>query len=129
MEVLWGPIAAAPAMRRSIGMPKRTPKTSATDWISTIRTRHSSRVAGSPVMRSRVAPVRTLIGLKVALPHSLTQTSLRMCRRTGATSRARPSASDSRRQRAESEPSGSPRLKRSSEWWTTRPGSGTSLAA
>ena len=39
---------------------------------------------GSPVIRSKVAPVSKLIGLKQALPHSLSQMFQRMLSRIGA---------------------------------------------
>jgi hypothetical protein len=77
---------------------------------------HKSRSAGSATMRSSVAPVSALMGLKQTLPQSLSQIFQRTSSRTGASKPAPTSASLNACVRAERLRSGSPRMNRFKAW-------------
>ena len=83
IDVLWGPMASAPAMRLSIGRRKRMPNASPTVCASPIIAAASARVGGKRQMSSSVARASALIGLKVRLPQSFVQISVRTSLRTG----------------------------------------------
>ena len=115
-------------MRLSTPIGNLTPSFSATACASSIIARARARVPGSATMSSSVAWVSALIGLKLRLPHSLTQISSRMRGLTGAFSPAAMKTSDRRVTRSLRLPSGSPRVKRSPSISSITPGSGTSAA-
>ena len=73
-------------------------------------------------------PISALIGLKLRLPHSLTQISLRMSLATGALKPARMRAPDSASMRSLRVPSGSPSVKRLPSITFTTPGATSSAA-
>ena len=84
---------SAPAMRLSSETLNLTPSFSATVCASIIMFAASSRVSGNRQMSTSVACARLLIGLKVRLPHSLSQISARMLSRIGSRARALASSS------------------------------------
>src|ERR1700685_3224533 len=69
-------------------------------WASAIMDLHGARRPGSEVTRSRVARVRTLIGLKQTLPQSLSQMFQRIVSRIGASNPADTRASRRASERA-----------------------------
>ena len=79
-------------------------------------------------MSCSVACVSALIGLKLRLPHSLTQISLRMSRDTGALKPAAISDLLSASMRGVRWPSSSPSVKRLPSTSRTTPGSTSSAA-
>ena len=85
-----------------------TPKASLTALASSIIDLQRASSAGTPIIRSRVAPVSTLIGLKQTLAHSLNQMCERISPRTGASNPASSSARPSASTRSDRLPSGSP---------------------
>ena len=107
---------------------KATPSLFATASASRIISTLSSRVSGKRSRPASVACVNALIGLKLKLPHSLSQISPRMSEMTGALKPARVNAAEMAWTRRDVEPLGSPRVKRfPSTTWTT-PGA-SSVAA
>ena len=128
IEVLCAPTASAPAMRCSSVILKRTPSASATACPSAIIAAASARVPGKRQMSSSVACVSALIGLKLRLPQSLIQISLRMSLLTGALKPAFISACDSASMRSLRVPSGSPKVKRLPSITRTTPGATSSAA-
>src|SRR5580704_12000729 len=89
---------------------------------SAIMDLHRARRPGSEVTRSRVASVRTLIGLKQTLPQSLSQMFRRIVSRIGASNPAETRASRRATMRSEVEPSGSPMVKRLNRRCSITPG-------
>ncbi len=89
-----------------------TPSASLTDFASSIIALHRPNSVGSPIMRSRVAPVSALMGLKQTFPQSFTQMLKRMLSRTGASNPASVSAAASLSTRLDELPSGSPSVNR-----------------
>ena len=89
IEVLCLPTRSAPAMRFSSVTRKVMPSRSATACASRIIAAARSRVSGNWQMSTSVECVSALIGLKVRLPHSLSQISERMLSSTGALRPAR----------------------------------------
>src|ERR1019366_6859335 len=74
MDILCSTIAAAAAnCRFIISLAIRIPSASLTVLVSSIIVLHSVSNAGSSTIRSSVAPVRALMGLKHTLPQSLSQ--------------------------------------------------------
>ncbi len=101
MEVICSPIAAAPTMRRSSETGMATPSAFATSSTSRITILASWAVPGFSQIAFNVAPVSALIGLKTALPQSLTQISDLMSALTGAFNPAAASARLSARTRSD----------------------------
>jgi len=79
-------------------------------------------------MSTSVERLNALIGLKVRLPHSFSQISLRILSSTGALKPARVMAADTRLTRSLDEPSSSPSGKRSPSICRTTPGAISSEA-
>ena len=79
-------------------------------------------------MSTSVECVRLLIGLKVRLPHSLSQISARMLSSTGALKPALVKQAATRLTRSLDEPSSSPTGKRSPSMCLTTPGATSSDA-
>jgi hypothetical protein len=105
-----------------------TPSFSATVCASVIMAAASSRVSGWWQMSSRVAWVSALIGLKLRLPHNLTQISERMSRATGLLKPAAITNCQSASMRSLRAPSSSPSVKQLPSMSRTTPGSINSVA-
>ena len=86
------------------------------------------RVSGNVSSPSSVECVSALIGLKLRLPQSLSQISLRMSPITGALNPARVNAAEIAWTRADVDPSGSPSVNRLPSTTCTTPGA-SSVAA
>ena len=128
MDVLCCPTACAPAMRFSKLTLNCTPSLAPMFCASVIMLAASSRVAGKTQMSSNVACVNALMGLKLKLPHTLSQISERMSLDTGALKPAALNASLMARMLGVSLPSISPNVKRLPSITLITPGRITSLA-
>ena len=104
------------------------PSLCATAWASRIIELASSRESGYWQMSTSVEWVRLLIGLKVRLPHNLSQISARMFSSTGALKPALARQAETRFTRSLLEPSSSPTGKRSPSMCFTSPGATSSEA-
>ena len=122
IDVLCLPTFSAPSMRLSSVTRKLMPSLCATAWASRIIAAASSRVSGNWQMSTSVEWLRLLIGLKVKLPHSLSQISARMLSSTGALNPAATKRAATRLTRSLEEPSSSPKGKRSPSMCRTTPG-------
>ena len=116
------PTFSAPAMRFSSGTRNAMPSLCATAWASVIIAAASSRVSGYWQMSTSVECVRLLIGLKVRLPHSLSQISARMLSSTGALKPALAKQAAIACTRSLEVPSSSPSGSRSPSMWRITPG-------
>ena len=101
---------------------KVTPSLFATASASVIICVASSRVSGNWQMSTSVACVSALIGLKLRLPHSLSQISLRMSPMTGALNPALTRLALMACTRGVVEPSSSPSVNRLPSTTCTTPG-------
>ena len=105
---------------------KRAPSAVATAPASSIIARTTAMLGAWAPISATVAIVSALTGLNETLPHSLSQMSSRMRRRTGARNPAPWSAAAISWTRGVTEPSGSPSINRSPPRCRTTPGSITS---
>ena len=115
-------------MRCSSETLNSTPSLSPTAFASVIIRAASSRLSGKRQISSSVACVSALIGLKLRLPHSLTQISERMSRDIGALNPAAIIDLLSASMRGVRWPSSSPSVKRLPSMTLTTPGSTNSDA-
>ena len=127
IDVVCAPTAAAPAIRLSTSMAKRTPSFSPIACASSIMFLATARVPGSVATISSVAFVSALKGLKHKLPHSFTHISSRIFL-TGALRPALIIACDNARTRSVFSPDDSPRVNRLPSMCRTTPGSNISQA-